>query len=378
MVSSPRTLTALLTALTLTWFGQPVNALLRFNESRDQIFVNVGASMVYDSNIFNFDGSEGDTIYTGSLSIDYERRAGLIGVTATVGFDIGRFDEFSSENYQNPNYRFELAKNSGRTTGSLTGSIHRESRADPDANLRTTSWHYDTALNLKYPVIERYSFSAAFGYGLRDYDDNTILVDLASYLFGADLFYVFTTERDLLAGYRLRVSETSADTSYYDHHITAGMSGKIFYKLNGTVRVGYQLREGRGPGTTDDHNLTVSASTTWDFSRKANLQGELSRDYRVTSTNGSVDSLTGSLNARYVFNVRLTSFAGIDGGENRFMGDAAGNRVDKFLSTSVGLGFMITPSIRGDVAYTTFRNWSTLSVANFTRESYSLNLKARF
>jgi hypothetical protein len=358
--------------------GGTAHALLRLNQGRDQVFVNVGASMTYDSNIYTAAGGQGDTIYTGSLSIDYERRAGLISVTGNVGFDVGRFDEFKTENFLNPSYRVELAKDSGRTTGSLTASARRDVRADPDANLRTDSWNYETALNFKYPVIERYSLTGSFGYGLRDYADNTVLVDLETFMFSAEVFYVYTTERDLIGGYRMRVSETSAETTYHDHSFTVGVSGKILAKLNGTVRVGYQFREGRGPGTVDNQGLTMAASTTWSLNRRATLTGQMSRDFSVTSTNASVNSLQGAIDARYTFNNRLTGFVTVGGGENRFSSDLTGDRVDTFFSSSVGMAATITSYLRGDLSYTFYRNWSSLALGDFTRESYTLNLRARF
>jgi putative salt-induced outer membrane protein YdiY len=174
------------------------------------------------------------------------------------------------------------------------------------------------------------------------------------------------------------VSETSADTTYYDHNYTLGVSGKILSKLNGTVRVGYQLREGRGPAAADDQGFTISASTTWSLTRKANLNGQLSRDYSVTATNASVDSLNGSLDLRYTMNPRISAYGSIGGGENRFVSELTGNRVDTFLTASVGVNVAITAHIRSSLTYSYYRSWSTLDLGDFTRQSYSLNLSARF
>lgn len=120
-----------------------------------------------------------------------------------------------------------MTKDSGRTTGALSLLAQRDSRADPAANMRTDSWNYDAGLDFRYPVIERYSVSGSLDYGLRDYTDNTVLVDLSTYAASADLFYVVTTARDLIAGYRMRSSNTSADTSFQDHAFTLGVSGRI-------------------------------------------------------------------------------------------------------------------------------------------------------
>lgn len=352
-------------------------ALVRWHEGKEQIFVNLGVTAAWDSNVFTANGGEGDLIYTGSLSLDYQRRAGMIGVNGNIGFNVGRFDEFEDENFQNPNYRIELTKDSGRTTGALSASAQRQSRADPDANIRTDSWAYNTTLNLKYPVIERYSVTGGFGYGFRDYDDNTVLVDLSTYSFSSDLFYVFTTERDLIAGYRLRINETSADTTFYDHAFTVGVSGKILAKLNGTVRLGYQIREAIGPNTSGTDSFTASASTTWAINGQATLTGQLSKDLSVTSTNISIDSTSASLNAGYRFGPRMSAYADFGGGINRFLGALGGNREDTFLSWGAGFSYKFSEKLNLSAGYTNYTNWSTASIADFSREGFSVNVNSR-
>ncbi len=354
-----------------------LHALVRWNEGKEQVHVNLGLSAAYDSNVFTAQGGEGDVIYTGSLSIDYQRRAGLIGVNGNIGFNVGRFDQFSDENFRNPSYSIELTKDSGRTTGALSVSAQRQSKADPDANLRTDSWVYNSQINFKYPVIERYSVTGGFGYGLRDYDDNSVLVDLATYSFSTDLFYIFTTERDLIAGYRLRINETSADTTFYDHAFTVGVSGKILSKLNGTVRFGYQFREAVGPNTSSQEGFTGSASTTWSLNGRATLTGQLSKDYSVTSTNISIDATSGSINAQYTFGPRLSAYADFGGGVNRFLGSAAAGREDTFMSWGAGIMYKYSEKLQLSAGYTNYTNWSTNPAADFSREGVNINVNSR-
>lgn len=355
----------------------PVHALVRWNEGKEQVHVNLGVNAAYDSNIFTAAGGEGDLIYTGNLSLEYQRRAGLIGVNGSIGFNVGRFDQFSDEDFQNPTYRVEFTKDSGRTTGTISASGRRESKADPDANIRTDSWTYDTQLNLKYPVIERYTITGAAGYGLRDYDDNSVLVDLSTYTIATDIFYVYTTERDLIGGYRLRINETSADTTYFDHAFTLGVSGKIWSKLNGTVRMGYQIREGTGPDTTNLNAFTASASSTLSLTGRANFTGQLSKDLSITSTNISIDSTSGSVGFQYTFGPRLSATADLGGGINRFLGTLAGGREDKFLSWGAGLLYKRSEKLQLSAGYTNYTNWSTAAQANFTREGFNVSVSSR-
>lgn len=59
-------------------------AFMRWDESRNQIFATASATMAYDSNIYTVAGGDGDMIYTAALGLEYQRRAGLIGVNSSV------------------------------------------------------------------------------------------------------------------------------------------------------------------------------------------------------------------------------------------------------------------------------------------------------
>ncbi|MET0262659.1 MAG: hypothetical protein ABW223_07160, partial [Rariglobus sp.] len=192
-------------------------ALLKFNEGRDQIFVVGSVTIGYDSNIFASSAAEGDIFTNSSLGLEYARRAGLISVNGNISWNLGSFASNTSENFSNPSMGVEFVKNTGRTTGSVTFGASRQSQADPNIGQRTDAWNYNAGLNWKYPVIERYSLAGTFGYGMLDYVDNSAgLVDLSTYSASTDLFYTYTSQRDLLAGYRIRLSDTSSQNQTTD------------------------------------------------------------------------------------------------------------------------------------------------------------------
>ena len=108
----------------------PARALVSLNDGHDHLYVTGTVAMGWDSNLFaNSEGKSDATIST-SVSADYQRRAGWIGVNANVGVDATRFNVFSRENFANPHFGLELTKQTGRTTGSLNVNIARQSRAD--------------------------------------------------------------------------------------------------------------------------------------------------------------------------------------------------------------------------------------------------------
>ncbi len=359
----------------------PVHALVRWNDSREQIFVNLSTNSAWESNIFGSAGGDGDITTGLSAGVDYQRKAGLIGVNASMSLASVQFAKYSSENYLNPNLTIELNKDSGRTTGALSLSGVRESRADPAANVRTEAWNYSSGLNVKYPVIERYSIAGSVGYNLRDFDDNALLVDLSSYSASADLFYVYTSERDLVGGYRIRQSESSSGLSFFDHAFTAGITGKIFPKVSGTVRGGYQFRDTVnaliGTGQQDHSSWTLSASATWTFSQRISVTSQISKDFSVTSTDVSVDVLSASLGMQFAVNAKTSVFASTDLNSSDYLGVLGSNREDTTFGVSGGIGRTIGTRIKANVSYSYSQTWSTLELSDFARQSVSLSLSTR-
>jgi hypothetical protein len=245
-------------------------------------------------------------------------------------------------------------------------------------NFRTDSWNYETDFRFKYPVIERYSISGGVNYGRRDYTDNRLLVDLTSYGAWSDLFYAYTSQRDLMAGYRLRVSETSAELRHHDHAFTAGVSGRILPKLNGALRVGYQFREARGPGGEDDQGITAATSATWNINKRASLTLQLLKDYSTTSTNLSVDTLSTTLDGRYAFTAKVSAGGGLGFGTNTFLGERGSGRDDTFVTGHVHAAYTFSERLRLSLAYQAYQNWSTLAVSDFDRHALTLSVSSRF
>ncbi|MFA6959995.1 MAG: outer membrane beta-barrel protein [Opitutaceae bacterium] len=354
------------------------SALLKFNDGHDEIFVTGSVSVGFDSNIFASKNGGGDIFTNSSLAVEYNRHAGLISVNGEVAWNIGSFQSNPGEGFANPSMSLEFVKNNGRTTGSATFSASRESQADPTVNVRTDSLNYNAGLNLKYPVIERYSIAGSVGYGLLDYIDNSAgLSDLSTYTASADLYYAYNSKRDLFVGYRIRQSESSTTSSSTDHSITAGISGKILAKLKGNVRVGYQIRQETPSGQTFG-SITSSASTTWSVSKRFTLTGTLSKDFSTTANESSVDTLSFNLDAQYVFNDHWSVYSGLGVGESQFLSGSDTGRQDYYFTWSSGISYSLNDHFKASFTYSYFQNWSNRSNSNFDRNSFTLNLTSRW
>lgn len=356
----------------------PARALVSLNDGKDKVYVTGKTVFGYDSNLYSSAGGAGDYTSRYSLSTDYSRRAGLIGVDVSVALEMGRYAKYTSENYLNPSYSLELTKQTGRTTGSLQFRAAKESRADSAANIRATSWEYFGGLDLKYPVIDRYSLSGGVSASRRDFTSTDVLVSSKSLTANVDLFYVYTTERDLFMGYRYRKEDSDIFTSNTDHAVYLGVSGRILPKLNGNLRFGYQLRDSHKNGNETFESWMSSASGTWNINKRMAVTGTLSKDFNTTSTDVSTDTLSGELSLTYSYSAKWTFGATTGAGNSKFLGAGSLNRVDTFFTYSINVSYTMNDHLKAVATYAFMHNWSTESIADFTRSSYTLSLSSKW
>lgn len=353
-------------------------ALVKFNDGHDQIFVNASVSVGHDSNISASNGGSGDFLTTSTFGIEYARRAGYIGINASINWNLGQFGSNTSQNFSNPSMNLELVKSSGRTTGSLTLGAARQSSADTAVNMRTDTWNYNAGLNWKYPVIDRYSLSGALTYSTIVYQNAAPgLFNLTTYGANVDLFYVYTTERDLFAGYGILFSDSAANTQTIDHSFTAGISGKILPKINGSVRAGYEIRQDGTTGQTFD-SWTATSSVSWNLNRRVSFTGTLKKAFSTTATNSSIDSLAANLDMQYALRARWSLFSGIGGGENDFLNGTTSGRKDYYFTWSAGVNYSLNDHFKASLTYTYYQSWSNRAAGNYNRDSITLNMSTRW
>jgi hypothetical protein len=380
----------------------PARALVTLNDSHDHIFVTGSFGVSHDSNIFANSASRGDFAYNAGFTAEYTRRAGWIGVNASVAISASRYATVKGANFSNPTYSMELTKQTGRTTGSFTLSGARESRADAAVNSRSSSWNYNSGLNFKYPINERFTLAGNLGYSSRKYVDQaessdtetpaaTALSNLSSYSASFDLFNVFTNTRDLFAGYRYRYGESSKNLSTTDHAFTLGVSGRIISGINGSFRIGYQTRTPHGGGAHDNSKydaITAGSTATYAINRKLSFNGSLSKDFSTTGADISVDTTTATLDLTYAYSSHWNFLAGTGWGDSRFLGNAGRvtlldgslgpNRHDNYATWSLTAAYSLNEHFKASFTYTWFENWSTLSYADFIRQSWALSLSSRW
>ena len=374
-------------ALAIAVGANTAKALVSLEDGLDHVFVTGTFGIAYDSNVFTNKTSGGDTTMNYGVTVEFNRQAGWIGVNASIAWSGSNFAHDTTQNFLNPAYNAEFTKQTGRTTGSLTLGAQRQSRADVAVNLRDTSWNYNAGLNFKYPVIDRYSFSGSLAYGLTDYTDKALFTNLATYSASLDLYYVLSDARDLFGGYRYRYSQSTKNTFDVDHALTAGVSGKVAGPFNGSLRVGYQIREDHAAMVSTYPALTAAGSLTWDINRKLSTTISLSKDFSTTATDISLDQDTADLNAQYALNSQFSITGGVGVGLTDYLGSqgvvnltipGSPQRRDEYFTWNAGVNYTLSQHLKASLAYTFYENWSNLDYAVFSRNNWTLTISSRW
>jgi hypothetical protein len=350
--------------------------LLNLDGTRNQLFVFGNVAYGYNSNVFSDATDRGDSSVTAELGLELKRRAGIIAVNSTLKFDYQTFGTYTDEDAFNPSFFIELLKTTGRLTGGVTVSAFRESRSDSAVNLRTNSWNFPVGLNLRYPINEKFYATSETGYLRRRYHGNLDLADYTDYSEALDLFYVYTSKLDLSGGYRIRYSTTSFGDDTVDHWFNLGATGGILPKLNGTLRVGYQIRDVAGGDSYQQFNIL--AALKWSATRKLTVDAQLSRDFDTIATGASVDSTSVALSSTYSFTRKLDVTAQVSAGRNKFLGPTSAARHDTFFGYQLGGNYQLNEHLRAGLSYTYFRNWSSLDFSDFDRHVISFDLSGRY
>jgi hypothetical protein len=363
-------------------------ALVSLEDGRDHLFIDGTVNMSYDSNVFTNAQDQGSLVFQGTLSTEFTRRAGWIGVNATASLDWARYANFRNQDYVDPSFKAELTKQTGRTTGSLTFGVARTDRADVDVNTRDISWNYNAALNFQYPVIERYSISGSLAYARADYQDQGLFTNQTTYTGNLYLYYILNEVRDLFIDYQTTLTDESKGAGdSLDRSLSVGVSGKVVGPFNGSLQAGYGTRSPTGavgPYSVSSHNWSASGTMSWNLSRRMALSADVSRQFSTTAEALSVEATTAGLTFQDSLTAKASLTLDFSVGENEFLGAEADQapggkqRVDTFAMLSASYFYTLNKHLKAYVTYTYYRNWSTLPYAEFPREQIDAGLSSHW
>jgi hypothetical protein len=351
--------------------------LLTLEDGKAQVGVIGRAYFNWDSNLFNNANEQDDTYTVVIAGVTYDRNAGIIGVQGSAIWSFDFFNKFDDENSANPTLKLVFIKAQGKTTGTLGFNYRRISQADDAANQRTRLGEFETTLRVQYPLNERFSLTSTTEVTDRGYKDNAFF-DNSTFAQSLDAFMAYTSKLDLLAGYRYRFTDAEGQPDSADHAFTIGVNGKLLPKVDGSLRVGYQLRDIRMASADTLDGVTASATLVWAPRNRVLVTTQISKDFATTSTALSSDSLTWFNSVQFTTGSKISFTAGIGYARSKYYDIDVHVRTDDYFYWRVGASYPITTNITAEATFTHSENWSTLSFADYTKEFVSVGIAAKF
>ncbi len=359
----------------------PARALLTFNDGKDQIFTSATYSWGYDTNVFANTATRGSVTQAFSWGANYTRKAGVIGVNASIGMNAGQFVGIPGQDYDDPNITLSFNKGVGRTTGNLMIQAQKVNSPDPIANNRQVGWEYTAALNLRYPIIERFYITNVTTVGGSSYANRALFANQQSYSDGIDVNFVYDSKLDLRAGYGFALEKTH-DTTAIHHAFDVGANGTIAPQLSGSLITGFVIDQtsyssGKGKAETFT-GLTATANLNWRFSRSLSFTGTAAKDFGISSTDVTTDSTTLGLTSETTLFKRFRTSVGVTYVGTSFLGRNGGGRRDTLWELVANVGTALTTHLRANLAYAYMVNYSNFSTARFIRETITLSVTATY
>lgn len=365
---------ALLAALFVTAHA---HALLTLEDGKAQLGVIGQVSFNWDSNLFNNANAQSDSYQVVVAGVTYDRNAGVISVKGSAIWAFDFFNDFSDENSSNPTFKLILAKAQGKTTGGVEVGYRKISQADDAANQRTRLGEFDTTLTLQYPLNNRFSLTGKTKLADHNYSDN-VFFDNSTFSQSIDGFLAYTSKLDVFGGYRYRFTDADGQPDAVDHAFTIGVNGKLLPKVDGSLRIGYQVRDINLAGASSLDGVTAAASLLWVPRNRVLVSTQISKDFSTTSTALSTDGLTWFNSVQFTTAQRLALTAGVGYSRSKYYSVDSLVRTDDNFYWRLGASYPITTSITADAEFTRSENWSTLRFADYTKEFVTVRITAKF
>jgi len=361
-------------------------ALLTFNDGKDKILVQGTYSFGYDTNIFTQRVAKGAVSQAYSVSLTYNRKAGIIGVSAATSMSHNVFSGVSGQNFYDPNLSLAFTKGTGRTTGSLSLQGTKSDVPDPIANNRAESWLYSSTLDLRYFLNSRYFLTDTAEYSATDYTNKILFSNLQSYNDNLAINYRYDSKLDLNASSNLGYS-TTKNIKATSYGLNFGSVGTILSKLSGTTNFGYEISNdsyarnlvGASGKRSDSFSSFRSAtSLTWRPKTSFGLTATLDKDFSISSTDVKTNTLQAGLTSDFALFQRFKTSIGGNYTGTVFLGPLSQGRRDRLYQVFVNVGTALTTHIRVNLEYAYMVNYSTLAVGHFTRQLLTLAITATY
>ncbi len=369
-------------AALLVLAASPAFALLPF--AQGELLVTGELRATYDSNIYSSNRKIDDTILFFTPGVGFIRKAGLLRLNVDAALEIQRFGDNSQHDGENGKFNTGLVWNDeeGKTEGSITLGINRDAYANTYINDLTVLDRYTFQGNVAHWITEKFGFRLLVDVA-EERAKQAGYSDVSKQLFGADGRYLVSPKLETFAGYAFRTSATNDDPegrtplSTQDHRLSVGVKGELSSKINGMIRAGYMLRDFLGSTRSSQNAPFAQASIDWVAREKTSVNLTVNKDFETTAVSQSVNNFETSLGLtqRLTEKLSVTATAGYQ--HASYVGDET-DRTDDLLLGRLVAKYHFNDHFWGSLSATVLGNDSTLPLADYSRNTYSVSLTAKF
>ena len=197
-------------------------------------------------------------------------------------------------------------------------------------------------------------------------------VDKSVWSVPVDYYFEYSAKLDLSVGYRRRESDlngTGLDSE--DNLLSIGARGEFTPKLNGQVRVGYNMREFDTGG--DDDQVGVDASLNYALSSRTVYQLTISNDFGSAASGDSTKEFSVGVQG----STNLTQQLSLNGGFS-YRAIEYTTREDDYFEGQIGLNYVYNQNLNFGASFVHRKNDSTLGSLDFSNNVFSFGANVRY
>lgn len=360
---------------------------------------NAGVTVteVFSDNIFVTRNNKQEDFYTVvSPDISAAVDVGAHDLNFRAGADLGYYNRFSSENYDDYYLGADGRLRLGATTslfGGATYSWEHESRESPDAvnGSEPTQYRYgdyfagivhrsDNIIGRLGGTIETYDFDDTPTGGAAINNDDR---DRAEYEIGTRIGYRFTSAYEAFgqAYWDARRYDDAVDDFGFrrdsdGYRLAVGIRGNAGPSLQGELYVGLLHQDYDDPAFGSVTEPDVGANLTWRAAPATTVRYFLDRSIEETTLAGSSGYVRSAMGASVSHELRpdLSASAHLQYSRNEYQ-DVG--RTDHLIDSGLGLKYFFAPNLFVGAEYALLQRLSDFSGAEFTENRLMFRLGAQ-
>lgn len=347
-------------------------------DSYGALALGVDSEIKYDSNIQLNNSENSDFIGTVLPKVLYRKNEGTLSIDAFVGLELKKYyDEsrYDSENFKSgitlfypneegyDNFELEFTGGYNETTEAASDLQAIISRDSTDFDLKGTFYFIDRYYIKTGAEYHKSNVSTA---GFNDTD---------SFVIPIEIFYEYNDSLDLGFGYEYSETDVSGgvpSTGSSDQFVYLAGKGQLLPSVEGTLRVGLQMRDYDSDLLDDTNVFYLEVMLTWDWRSTTEISLKTGNELYTTVANDSIEHRYISVEVREKFDDKISAYVEAGYREHNF---DISTRKDEQVFGALGVDYSLIEdrlSLKGRTSYLTQN--SNFANAEYDQTVVSLGL----